>query len=396
MILKKIILGNFRNYEALELDFNNKFNFIHGNNGHGKTNILEAVSFISYGKSFLGSGEPDCVRFKAGGFNIFGEYENELENLQYVSADYDLETRRKTYHINKESISSISSSLFGKFPVVFLSPHSLNITYGNPSERRRFFDILISQTSKVYLDDLKKLVKILKQKNALLKNEGRHMRGESRGVLDTYNEKLAETSARIILKRLDFLNEFKELLGKNFSFLVPNGNHGYINYFSDITGEIEYKDFDKYSHEILTARSENLIAEKTGQEIDRGLSLIGPQRDDYLFKLEKDDDAHNSTDIFDLKNHASQGEHKTFIVALKLSEFDYLKNKKNTYPVLLLDDILSELDAERVSKIISHLKDFGQIFLTTIEENYLEDIKKMYNNDEISVFKVSNGNVSYN
>ena len=120
---------------------------------------------------------------------------------------------------------------------------------------------------------------------------------------------------------------------------------------------------------------------------------MGPQRDDFLFKLEKDK-SENTGEVFDLKNHASQGEHKTFVVALILAEFDFLKEKRDTAPLLLLDDILSELDSGRVFKIILHLKEFGQIFLTTTGEDYLKKIEEMYGEDEIEVFKVVRGNVT--
>ena len=170
MILKKIILRDFRNYEEQVLDFNGKFNYIYGNNGQGKTNILEAISFISFGKSFLGASEHDCVKFGKEEFQIEGEYENDLQNLFHVFLNYNSTFKKKTFHVNKEKVTRYSSDIFGKFPVVYLSPQSLNLTYGNPSERRKFFDILISQTNRLYLDFLKDLGKLIKQKNALLKN----------------------------------------------------------------------------------------------------------------------------------------------------------------------------------------------------------------------------------
>lgn len=389
MILRKFKLVNYRNYVELDLQFNGKFNYIFGDNGHGKTNILEAVSLISFGKSFIGSGESDCVKFGAEEFFVNGEFENELENSDLVVLNYNTAARKKIYHLNREPVRSFSSGLFGRIPVVFLSPHSLNITYGNPGERRRFFDILISQTSSIYLDNLKRLVKLIKLKNALLKAGSRYAPSDKEDLLSSYNEKLAETGMEVVYKRLNFLKEFKGYFEKNFKYLTAEDNYSSINYFSDVIGEVDYVRIDELSRDEIHKKLANSLEIRRKDETERGVSLVGPQRDDYMFKLEKD-----HKDVFDLKNHASQGEHKTFVVALKLAEFDFLKEKRQTSPILLLDDILSELDSSRVSKIISHLKDFGQIFLTTTGEDYLEKIKEMYNEDEISVFNVIKGNVS--
>ena len=137
------------------------------------------------------------------------------------------------------------------------------------------------------------------------------------------------------------------------------------------------------------------IEETADEEIARAITLAGPQRDDYVFRLNKTESGSsreiNMKEAFEIKYFASQGEHKTFVVALKLAEYDYLKDKKSTSPVLLLDDVLSELDESRVSKIISHLKDYGQIFLTTTGKNYSDNLKQFYSEEEISVFKIDNG-----
>jgi len=132
---------------------------------------------------------------------------------------------------------------------------------------------------------------------------------------------------------------------------------------------------------LLTVALDNM----KDREIGKSVSLVGPQRDDFIFRIFKNNES------FELKNHGSQGEHKTFIVALKLAEYEYLKNKNQSNPVLLLDDILSELDENRVSQIISHLKDYGQIFLTTTDKKYLEKIKKFYDKKDIGIYLVNDG-----
>jgi DNA replication and repair protein RecF len=397
MILKKIVLRNFRNYREEELYVNDKFNFIYGNNGQGKTNILEAVSLTAFGKSFLGSSESDCVKFGETGFHIESDYENDLGNRDNISVNYNLVSKSKLTHRNREKVNVFSSEIFGRYPLVCLSPKSLDITYGNPSERRRFFDIMISQTSRVYLGYLKELAKILKQKNALLKNYSvyrKYSYDELKNLLASYNEKFVEISSHIIFKRLNFLTDFRKYFKKNFSFLSNPDHHGLISYFSDIFENNEiYTDISdtKFISECLNAQ----IEKKSDDEINRAVTLTGPQRDDYIFRLDKSGRSEevNSANAFEIKYFASQGEHKTFLIALKLSEYDFLKDKKSTSPVILLDDVLSELDESRVSKIISHLKDYGQIFLTTTDRNYKKNLLEFYEEKEISEFRIENGRV---
>lgn len=399
MILKKIVLKNFRNYIEQELIFNDKFNFIFGYNGQGKTNILEGISYSAFGKSFLGSAETDCVKFGENEFSIESKFENDLENIDHIVISYSLYPKFKSIHRNKEKVTALSSEIFGRYPMVFLSPKSLSITYGNPSDRRKFFDILISQTSRLYLDHLRELAKILKQKNALLRNYSvykKYTYRELKNLLNSYNEKFSGVSAQIIFRRLDFLKEFKSFFERNFSFLLAEDHKGYINYSSDVLGEVT-SDAGDCDAEFIRNKLSGHIEEISDEEIARAVTLAGPQRDDYIFRLNKNENRSsrekNIKEAFEIKYFASQGEHKTFIVALKLAEYDYLKDKKSTSPVLLLDDVLSELDESRVSKIISHLKDYGQIFLTTTGRNYTENLRHFYSGEEISVFKIDNGKV---
>ena len=396
MILKRIVLKNFRNYSAQEITFNDKFNFIYGSNGQGKTNILEAVSYSTYGKSFLGAAESDCVKFGSNEFFVESDFINDLGNKDFIVISYDKLKKSKAVHRNKQKVNSFSAEVFGRFPLVFLSPKSLNITYGNPSDRRKFFDILISQSSNLYLDQLKELAKILRQKSALLREYSIHKKyklADLKNLRNSYNEKLSEFSAKVLFKRLNFLKEFESYFDRNFQFLLKQDHRGKISYYSDITKEVFPEDALPEREE-LKAFTEKLLSEKYEDEIKRAVTLAGPQRDDYIFKLTKyGKDLNKGTDTFELKNFASQGEHKTFLLALKLSEYDYLKSTKSTSPVLLLDDILSELDEDRVSKIISHLKDYGQIFLTTTDRNYINRLKSFYSDSEISEFKIEEGKV---
>lgn len=393
MLLNKIHLFNFRNYEEQKINFNKNFNYLYGNNGVGKTNILEAISFISFGKSFLNSSELDCIKFDTTVFDIDGLYENEIGTEYNVHLNYDSILKKKTFHLNKEKVTRWSNDIFGKFPVVFLSPHSLEITYGNPSERRKFFDILLAQTSRVYLDFLRNYVRILKQKNALLKNQlnGNVLSGKDfRNLLYAVNEKMIEYASALLLRRFKLLNKFKAYFTESYSFLTQKDDVPNIKYFCD------FLDVDKYiqNEEVIITIEEiqsamkDALKRKQTEEMSRGLSIVGPHKDDYIFRLAK-----NSFKAFELKNFASQGEHKTFVIALKLAEYHFLKDNLGNAPLLLLDDLLSELDSERVSKIISHLKNYGQIFLTTTGLEYSKELKEFYDNNSINYFKIDNGKV---
>jgi len=397
LVLKRIKLVDFRNYGIQEIKLNGKFNFIYGNNGHGKTNILEAVSFVTFGKSFLGSPDQDCVKFEREEFIIDSIFENDLGNDYNISLNYNLSSKKKFYQLNKDKVSRFSTDLFGKFPVVFFSPHSLNITYGNPSERRRFFDILISQTSRVYLDLLKDLNRLLKQKNALLKSnlaERSYPEKDFRYLLNAFNEGLTVVTADILYRRMSFINEFQVYFGKNFGNLLKNDDVPIIRYYSEIFEGLEMmpEDILNTDKEVFEEKLKEYLRQREREEIARGLSLIGPQRDDFIFSLKKTNGNENE---FELKNFASQGEHKTFVIGLKLAEFYYILDKVGSGPILLLDDILSELDTERVMKIISHLKDFGQIILTSVDTGYNEKFREIFGEEEISYIKVENGKLSY-
>lgn len=393
MILKRIILRNFRNYEEQAIDFNRTFNFIFGDNGHGKTNILEAISLLTYGRSFTGTIDNECVKFGTEELFVEGEFENDLENKFMVRLIYSNSLKKKAYFLNGEKVSGFSSDIFGRFPVVFLSPQNLSITYGNPSERRKFFDILIAQTSKVYLGYLKELSKLIKLKNALLKNNlanGNYSDNEFSRLLDSYNEKFLDASSNIIFRRFEFLKNFRSYFQNNFSELISEQDIPFIHYYSEVFGEIADK---KLNIEEIRAGLSNEMTNRKKEEIVRGISLVGPQRDDFIFRLKKTSDNGNNPDGFALKSFGSQGEHKTFLIGLKLAEYYYIKDTLGTNPILMLDDVLSELDFSRITNIISHLNSFGQILLTTTDINYSNGIKNFYKDNEISLFNIKYGKV---
>lgn len=396
MIIKSLQMNNFRNYENEKIIFSNNFNYIYGKNGAGKTNILEAMSFLSFGKSFLNSKEVDCLLFGKDYFSIEGHYQNELSNQYILSMNYT--SGRKTFSLNKERVNGFSSNIFGKFPLVYLTPHSLNITYGNPSERRKFFDIIFSQINPVYLDYLKELNKILKLKNTLLKETYiKISQTEFTKLIDSYNELMAEVSAEIVYRRNRFLLEYKKYLENNYKYLTTEDETPEIIYYSSIEENYTKEKLDKTDKNCLRDIFKNRFNNIKQEEISKKITLIGPHRDDYIFIINRKhikDTAENKNQKLELKNHASQGEHKTFLIALKLAEYNFIKDKLGTNPILLLDDVMSELDSFRVNRIINHIPNFSQVFITSTDTNHIDSLQDYLGESDIRILKVENNSVN--
>ncbi len=393
MILENLRLKYFKNYSDCSFNFNPKFNFIFGDNGNGKTNILEAVSFLCYTKSFLQSSEPDCVKYGEDRLEVTGEFVNPLSLRYKVLFLYDKPVSKKTVALNNEPVSR-QSSFFGKIPLVVLSPGDIKLTTGSPGDRRRSYDILISQISRLYFDDLKSYNRVIKQKNSLLKENfvyKKYSLEKMREMIDMWNDELVHFGVKIVLKRIEIAKEFQKYLEENFKSIVGDAYIPLINYESEL---LNPDTASEANENILKESFKNLLTEKFLLEIKRGMSLAGPQRDNYAFAMKK------NGDIFDLKSFASQGEHKTFLVALRLSEYIYLNDKlegSNTgEPVLLLDDVFSELDKSRIEKICSLLPKFNQVFVTTTDKEYLNTLKKYFPDNDISVFNIVNGSVKTN
>jgi len=388
MILEELFLADFKNYHNCSFSFSPKLNFIHGENGNGKTNILEAISMLCYTKSFLMNAEADCVRNGQNAFEIIGDFVNRVNSKSRVKFLYHKEENTKQIILDNDRVTR-SNDFLGRFPLIVLSPYDLKLTMGTQQDRRRNFDLLISQVSKVYLSDLRKYSKIIKQKNSLLKENlaiRRYSVKELKDLVSVWNAELLDLAVKIMIRRLDFIEEFKLSINSCFNRIVGNKYVPVVSYQSEILEEAESAE---YNVEILKRKLKIALDEKLEQEIKRGLSLAGPHRDNYIFSMNK------QGELFDMKTFASQGEHKTFVVSLKLSEFGYinenLKHTNSGEPVLLLDDIFSELDRSRISKIAELITDFNQVFITTTDKEHLGILEKNFS--ESRSFNIVNGAV---
>lgn len=349
MNVQYVKLGNFRNHEGTRLQLGTGVNVLQGSNGQGKTNILEAISCLSLTKSFYAANDATLLRLGQNAFEIKGTLVSNIEAEYEVVLAYSKESGEKSFSINSGRVERLAS-VIGMFPVVILSPENSAITFGGPSDRRRFIDLVLSQLSRAYFDDLLEYRQILKQRNKIL-SDGKHQGGIRTDVLDPWDLNLSKYGARIVQRRARFVQEFSRYVVRSYADLVDVKEEPGLQYATSIEAP---------GQESLERLAELILAElqrRREEEIRRGLSLVGPHRDDLVFHLNG----------IDLQKYASQGQHKTFLIALKVAEFFYLKEKKDESPILLLDDVLSELDETRSRRLLNHIAELGQTIITATD-----------------------------
>ncbi len=357
MIIKSIELKNFRNYEDLNIKFDKGTNILYGDNAQGKTNILEAAYLSGTTKSHKGSKDKEMIRF--------GEEESHIrtvvvKNEKEYQIDMHLRSRgAKGVAVNKIPIKR-ASELFGILNIVFFSPEDLNIVKNGPAERRRFIDSELCQIDKLYLSDLTKYNKILNQRNALLKEIS--FRPSAADTLPVWDEQLLEYGRRIIKSRKQFIEELNEII-HDIHYKISGGKENLILKYEPNIDDIFFED------ELSKARNKDLKLCQT---------TVGPHRDDMLF----------SNNGVDIRKFGSQGQQRTAALSLKLSEIDLVKRVINNTPVLLLDDVLSELDSSRQNYLLNSINDIQTIITCTGVEEFVK------NRFEINqIFQVIDGKV---
>ena len=316
MIIKSIELQNFRNYEDLNVSFDEGTNIFYGDNAQGKTNILEAVYLSGTTKSHKCSKDKEMIRF--------GEQESHIRTVvvkkdKEYQIDMHLKNNRsKGIAINKVPIKK-ASELFGILNMVFFSPEDLNIIKNGPAERRRFLDSELCQLDKIYLSDLTTYNKILNQRNKLLKDMV--YRPDLKDTLPVWDMQLVETGRKIIRRRKQFVDELNEIVHD-------------IHY--RISGEKENL-LLQYEPSIEDIFFEDELSRVKERDMRQCMTSVGPHRDDLLFSIGE----------VDIRKFGSQGQQRTSALSLKLSEIELVKRSIHDTPVLLLDDVLSELDSNR-------------------------------------------------
>lgn len=373
MKIKGLYLHNFRNYGFCSLQFPAMVNIFYGKNAQGKTNLLEAIFYAAFGMSHRTFQEDD----------LFGDGRREMAvKADFTSFDSDYEIKIKRYEqngrIKKEllldNVNIRAKEHYGTLNTVMFSPEDLQLIKGEPQLRRRFFDMQIAQTDKAYYELLVKYNRLLQQRNRLLK-EIRDNNGD-KVQLNLWNNELSATAARIIKKRLAALKELLVIASGIYASIAGGSESMLISYALKTSNDFILQHSDKSESEWQEFYLKELH-ERQALDILRGNTSIGPHRDDLFFYV--------SGKL--LKAFGSQGQQRSAALALKLAQLEYVKNNTGEYPVLLLDDVMSELDSERRTHLLKFIDGRVQTFITVNDKHLIPDL----NNN--AYFYIENGKV---
>lgn len=371
MLLRELRLQRFRNISGAAITPHERFNIFSGPNGQGKTNILEAIYMLGAVKSFRSPTNANLIQF--------GHEQATLE-ARVDRGGWDrivrmeIGERGKKVFLNNNPIRNLGD-FFGTVNVVMFGPEDIALLKGSPGERRRFLDRAIFNAHPAYGMDTMQYEEVVKQRNALLKAPSL-----DDSLLSVYDEQLIQYGADIIARRLDFLQHFRPVLDRTFQAIFDASFQATIAYeprwLHETMPEDDFLALSRPRIEALLAES---IARSRGEERAREHTLIGPHRDDLITRL-------NGLDV---KTFASQGQHRAFVLAMKAAEITYLEERYHFAPILLLDDVSSELDRERNRFLFDFLRNRmeGQVFITTTHRDYI------LLDQDVSAFKIQGGDV---
>lgn len=354
MTLTQLRIKNFRIFDTLSLNFHPEINIIYGLNGQGKTTVLEAIYYLSISKSFRAKNDTIVLKHECDYFDVQGNYLNQ-EELQQQTRIYFSKNEGKHAFVNKSKVK-LFSEIIGRLPVILLSLEDIELTSGVPASRRKFLDVLLSQLYPGYLLNLQRYKKSILQKNKLLSADDRNVVLEN---LKVWNQQIAEYGAKVLFQRLRFIEFLNSKISSVYHRISGKNENIEVRYSSTVN-EIKPNDPEKELNKIIT---ESLEKYKE-TEIKRQTSVIGPHRDDIDFLK----------DGYPFKTHGSQGENKSFLLALKFLESEYIHEISDKKPLVLLDDIFGELDEKRIENLLHIIKSQGQTFITTTHNQKFEDI----------------------
>ncbi|XDD50249.1 DNA replication/repair protein RecF [Leptospira sp. WS92.C1] len=361
MFLKHLTLQNFRSHEELSLDFHSRLIFFVGDNGEGKTNLLEAICMLSWLKSFRESEDSNLIRWGAQNYFLRGKIsENQKESVLEIGYTAKPTVKRKL-KFNQEEIKK-RTELIGKFITVLLTPMDLKIIEGGPVERRKFIDAFISSFDPFYLESLLEYNKILKHRNALLKTGG-----SDSSHIAVWDKKLVEKGSLILNKRKEIVLELNAFYQTNLAKLSGGKDKLDLIYSPDVENEQEFSD---------------KLSRNLGRDLRLGYTSAGIHRDDLFIG--------NATK--DITEFGSQGQKRSTVIALKAATFNYYKNILGTTPVLLIDDVIRELDVKRREYFVDLVVSAGQAFFTTTDLEGIQDyVGKL--EDQKQIYMIKDGTV---
>jgi len=366
MWLKNITLLNFKNYSDANVSFSKTVNAFVGDNGAGKTNLLDAIHYLCLCKGYFNPIDTQQIKTNEDLFMIQGDFER-LEKNEKITCGVK-RNQKKQFKRNKKEYDKLAHHI-GLFPLVMVSPYDTNIIMEGSEERRRFMDNVISQTDSNYLDELILYNKHLLNRNALLKQIS-VSKSYDPSLLEIFNDQLVASGLKIFAKRQAFMIHFIPLFNKYYQFLTEDNEQVGLQYQSQLTDT-------NFEQLLVQSVEKDKVLERT---------TTGIHKDELIFTISD----------MPLKKFGSQGQQKSFVISLKLSQYAYLQKHKGFKPLLLLDDIFDKLDDNRVSKLmemVSH-HDFGQIFITdTGKERVLAIFEKIAT--PLTIFEVNKGTLSH-
>lgn len=376
MRIRRLFFRNIRNHVETELFAAERVNVITGLNGQGKTSILEAISLCSLTRSFVLN--QDAALLRRGETNLVAR----LEGISDYAAPRRIEVRYsveagKSIELDGSPASN-SAQVIGSAPTVVLSPDLKSITGGPPTQRRRFLDLVLSQAKRRYLEDLLQYRRLLKQRNAIIATARRQGRSIDPILIEPWDEGLIDRGARLMHERTKFLEEFAPILRETADEVAVGADEVAITYLPDSV-EGPMKSVNDY-RDALWLRSK----EVRRNEVRRGTTLFGPHRDDFMMVV-------NGGDV---RISASQGQHKTLLIGLKVAEFHYLARQCAETPVILLDDIFGDLDARRAERVYDITRNLAQVFITVVSFDALPFLRGRNLAPEDAHIEVRHGAVS--
>ncbi len=375
MIVHTLRCRNIRNHVFSEVHFGSGVNVISGANGHGKTSLLECISLIALTKSFVPGPDKSWIRA--------GEDQCDIKALctsthgTACEISMHAEKRVKEFALGDEPITP--RALLGTVPVVAMSPDMRAITTGGPSERRKMLDIALSQSDSVYLDNLVRYKKALQQRNALLKDADGI--GDMAGF-DAWTETLCTLGAAVVSKRIQFVSQLRERVKEWYATIAQSNEHVHIVYKCEGLADEDSEGESGNTVSLLESRFRDAFRAIESREMRNGRTLIGPHLDDLHLELHD----------MPFRDAASQGQHKTMLISLKLAEFSLLRDRCRETPIVLFDDVFSELDAQRAHNVVEVLARDAQVFVTTTDEHVLADIREQ--GPEYQAYRVEHGTVT--
>jgi len=353
MHIKKIKLNNFRNYNEQEINLNKNINIFYGDNGEGKTNIIEAIFLCSIGKSFRTSKDKELIKFEKESASIYLEYERKDRDGK-IKIDIN---DKKDIFINGIKIKKLSE-LLGKINVVIFSPDDIQILKEGPHKRRRFLDIMISQLRPSYLYNLNMYNKTLEQRNNYLKQI--KIENKNQEMLEIWDEKLAEYGEKIFIYRNEFIEKIKNKIFDIYYNIINKKENIKIEYISNCENKEEYL---------------KLLKERRKLDIIKGFTTKGIHRDDFMIYI--------NNELVNI--YGSQGQNRTAILSLKISELQVIYDEIGEEPILLLDDFMSELDEKRRKSFLENIKN-NQVIITCTDKLEIPNL-------DYNLFNVKKGEI---